>query len=62
MIAGNPNVGRRLLILSIVLMALIFLTAVFVGLRKRTAPENNPPLHPAVFVTGKVVRDLCADE
>ncbi len=51
MIVGNPKAGRTLLTISIALLGLLLTFAAFVGLRKRTAPQKEPPLHPAGLVT-----------
>jgi hypothetical protein len=51
MIVGNPKSGRTLLTISIALLGLLLTIAAFVGLRKRTAPQKEPPLHPAGLVT-----------
>src|SRR5208283_4082167 len=47
MIVGNPKVGRTLLTISVAVIGLLLIIAVLVGLRKRTAPQKEPPLHPA---------------
>jgi hypothetical protein len=54
MIVGNPKAGRTLLTISIALLGLLLTIAAFVGLRKRTAPQKEPPLHPAGLVTTKL--------
>jgi hypothetical protein len=51
MIVGNPKAGRTLLTISIALLGLLLTIAAFVGLQKRTAPQKEPPLHPAGLVT-----------
>jgi hypothetical protein len=51
MIVGNPKAGRTLLTISVALLGVLLTIAAFVGLRKRTAPQKEPPLHPAGLVT-----------
>jgi len=51
MIVGHAKSGRTLLTISIGLVGLLLMIAAFVGLRKRTAPQKEPPLHPASLVT-----------
>jgi hypothetical protein len=51
MIVGNRKAGRTLLTISIALLGLLLTIAAFVGLRKRTAPQKEPPLHHAGLVT-----------
>jgi uncharacterized protein (DUF58 family) len=43
-IAGNPNTGRLMVILSVALLLLILLSTGVLAVRKRTAPEKEPPL------------------
>lgn len=70
MIAGNPKTGRTMVTLSLALLLLILVTTALVALRKRTAPEKQPPLplHPStLFVrirsvelsAGRNVPQLC---
>jgi len=51
-IAGNPRTGRLMVTLSVALLLLILLSATFIAMRKRTAPQKEPPLplHPSSFV------------
>lgn len=48
MIIGNQRSGRKLLALVIVIALAILLTGAFLMRRKRTAPQNEPPLHSAI--------------
>lgn len=51
MIAGNPKSGRTMVTCSLALLLLILVTTALVALRKRTAPERQPPLplHPSTL-------------
>ena len=51
-IAGNPRTGRLMVTLSVALLLLILMSAAFIAMRKRTAPQKEPPLplHPASLV------------
>jgi len=51
MIVGNPKAGRLMFTISIAFLGLLLIIAVFVGMRKRTAPQKEPPLHPASVTT-----------
>jgi hypothetical protein len=44
MIAGNPRAGRLVITLAIALLLLILASTGFIAMRKRTAPEKEPPL------------------
>ena len=50
MIAGNPNVGKRMITALATLLLIMILITVVVSVRKRTAPAKEPPLHPSTFV------------
>lgn len=50
MITGNPRTGRRVTILTLALVVAIVLTGAYLLARKRTAPQNEPPLHPSVLM------------
>jgi len=50
MIAGNPKANRTGLCLGLAVLFLILLSVAFVALRKRQAPQKEPPLHPAGLV------------
>jgi hypothetical protein len=47
MVAGNPKANRTGLCMALAVLFLILLSAAFVALRKREAPQKEPPLHPA---------------
>ncbi len=49
MIAGNPKTARTLLIVSILMAALILISAAFFASRKKINPQKEPPLHPAAY-------------
>ena len=51
MIAGNPKAGRMMVTFSLGLLLLIVITTALVALRKRVAPEKQPPLplHPSTL-------------
>jgi hypothetical protein len=51
MIAGNPHAGRRVAAVAIAILFLVLLCAVWTSLRKKDAPEKEPPLHPANYVS-----------
>ena len=51
MIAGNPKSGRRIATLAIVLVIAIVVILSLVGLRRRNAPLNHQPLHPATSIS-----------
>jgi hypothetical protein len=46
MIAGNPNAGRRIAAIAIIILFLALLSGAWVAMRKKSMPENEPPLHP----------------
>jgi hypothetical protein len=52
MIAGNPRRGRTMVTCSAALLLLILASAAFIAMRKRVAPQKQPPLplHPSTFV------------
>jgi len=49
-IAGNPKSGRKLATFAIALFLVMCLITAWVGLRKRTDPQPEPPLHPSTVV------------
>jgi hypothetical protein len=49
-IAGNPKIGRRLAAFAIALFVVMCLVTAWLGLRKRTDPQPEPPLLPSTFV------------
>ena len=51
MIAGNPHAGRRVAAVAIAILFLALLSAVWTSLRKKEAPEKEPPMHPASYVS-----------
>jgi len=52
MIAGNPKTGRKMVTCSVALLLLILVSAAFIAMRKRVAPQRQPPLplHPSSLV------------
>jgi hypothetical protein len=57
-IAGNPNVGKRLAtIASVIVLMMILITGV-IALRKPSAPTQKPPLHPSTISFRFVHRSL----
>jgi len=50
MIAGNPKIGRKLATMAVALFIAMVLVSVFVALRKKTAPLQEPPLHPSTVL------------
>ncbi len=44
MIAGNPKTGRTMLTLAIVLVFVMLPSALLIASRKRTSPQQEPPL------------------
>jgi len=50
MIVGNRNAGKRVAVLAIAMLIMMFVITLLVGMRKRTAPTQQPPLHPSVIV------------
>lgn len=50
MIAGNPNAGRKLTTVAIVIVVTtLVVMAVLIGLRRETVPVKAPPLHPSTI-------------
>ena len=45
MIAGHQGAGRKLIAFVVIIGIAIILTAALVVRRKRSAPQNEPPLH-----------------
>lgn len=52
MIAGNPKTGRRLATVTIALFVAMVALSVVLSMRKKTAPQQQPPLLPQVLVVG----------
>jgi uncharacterized protein (DUF58 family) len=50
-IAGNPHASRTFLVVAIALLFLALLGSVFLATRKKTNPQQVPPLHPAMAAT-----------
>jgi len=46
-IAGNPKTGRGVAAAAVALLLAMILFTALVAFRKRTAPLQQPPLHPA---------------
>lgn len=57
MIAGNPKKGRRLAGLAIALLVAMVVILVCVSARKKSAPQQQPPLLPQ-FVVVRVLKIL----
>jgi hypothetical protein len=60
MVVGNPKAGRALVTIVITLLLLIFVSAIVFAGRKKTAPQQEPPLHPSSYVTGMPARSTQA--
>ena len=45
MIVGQRNVGKKLITLAITVVVAMIVISALVGLRKKTAPANEPRLH-----------------
>jgi hypothetical protein len=52
MIAGNPNTARKLWIFALCLLALVMGTVGYLASRRKSAPQQEPPLHPTSLRTG----------
>ena len=50
MIVGYRNAGKRIASLAIILLIMMFVMTMLVGMRKKTEPVKQPPLHPSVVV------------
>ena len=50
MIVGNRNAGKRIAVVAIAMLIMMFVITLLVGIRKKTAPVPEPPLHPSVMV------------
>ena len=50
MIAGNPKTGRKLATMAVALFIAMLLVSIFLAMRKRTAPLEEPPLLPSVVL------------
>lgn len=52
MIVGYRNAGKRMAALAIILLIMMFVITMLVGMRKKTDPAKQPPLHPSLVVVG----------
>jgi hypothetical protein len=50
MLAGNPNAGKRIVTAALAVLVVMITITVLVTLRKKSAPPQQPPLHPSVLV------------
>ena len=50
MIAGNPKTGRKLATMAVALFIAMLLVSIFLAMRKRTAPLEEPPLLPSIVL------------
>jgi len=50
-IAGNPRVNRTGLMIAVLLLLALLATVLVVTMRKRNAPQNEPPLVPSLTLT-----------
>ena len=50
MIVGNRNAGKRIAVVTIAMLVVMFVITLLVGMRKKTAPTQQPPLHPSVVL------------
>jgi hypothetical protein len=50
MIVGNRNAGKRIAVVAIAMLIMMFVITLLVGMRKKTAPVQQPPLHPSVTI------------
>jgi len=50
MIAGNPKAARTLMAIAIAALFIMLLGTLIVARWKRTAPQQEPPLHPATTI------------
>lgn len=50
MIVGNRNAGKSIAVVAIAMLIMVFVITLLVGMRKKTAPAQQPPLHPSVLV------------
>lgn len=53
MIAGNPKAGRVITTAALALLMVILISTGFVAMRKKTAPQKEPPLHPSTITIGR---------
>lgn len=50
MIVGNRNAGKRIAAVAVAMLIMVFVITLLLGMYKRTAPTQQPPLHPSVLV------------
>ncbi len=50
MIVGNRNAGKRVLTAVFAVLVLMLVITVVVASRRKTAPLQQPPLHPTVLL------------
>jgi hypothetical protein len=50
MIVGDRNAGKRMATLAVVLLIVMFVITLLFGMRKKTDPSKQPPLHPSVVL------------
>lgn len=54
MIAGNPKTGRRVATMAIALFVAMVAISLLLSMRKKTAPQQQPPLLPQVLVVASL--------
>ena len=59
MIAGNPTVGRAIVVCAASAVLVVIVVFVVLLLFKNTPPSKHPPMHPAILVTMGVGRADC---
>jgi len=50
MIVGNRNAGKSVAVAAIAMLIVMFVITLLVGTRKKSAPAQQPPLHPSLMV------------
>jgi hypothetical protein len=50
MIAGNPKVGRSIVVFAIIMVVVVIVVFVVLFVFKNTPPSQQPPLHPSLLV------------
>jgi hypothetical protein len=53
MFVGDRNAGKRMATLAVVLLIMMFVITMLVGMRKKTDPSKQPPLHPSLVVADR---------
>jgi hypothetical protein len=51
MIVGNPNSTRKVCLIILCFFVLLIATAGYLASRRKTAPQQEPPLHPSTLIT-----------